>query len=160
MESTEERDSDDRPICQEMTEVPIEGEAQVDDTTVISQAVHAFGHALQNLESDFDRADMRSQLDHIFSQGNEDMSSTITYDILNLQKSNLKPTSPSMVWLTVGGYRNKQVQLYENLIKFTEDHPELPVSVCSLPCEDSYDKVLPYEGSCCWVCVSTKEIAV
>lgn len=55
-------------------------------------------------------------------------------------------------WIRVGEYKDGELKLNLPEIRFRMDEPEVPTSVCSLPCVAGQAKKYVEGGKCCWHC--------
>ncbi|XP_067123337.1 metabotropic glutamate receptor 6-like [Centruroides vittatus] len=55
-------------------------------------------------------------------------------------------------WIQVGEYKDGELELNLSQIRFRMDNPNVPISVCSLPCRKGQAKKFLEGESCCWHC--------
>ncbi|CAL4156056.1 unnamed protein product, partial [Meganyctiphanes norvegica] len=160
----------DLPPCtgeERLTAENTEFEAQLQ---FVSDAVMAFAYAFRNLHQEFchglpglckamDPIDGKILLDYLqkvnftgLSGDNFKFDSMgdgpARYNIIHF-----KQTSPGQyAWVTVGDYRDGQLNLRRNEIQYNLDKPATPPSVCSYPCLEGQAKKLIEGETCCWHC--------
>ncbi|XP_035227551.1 metabotropic glutamate receptor 4-like, partial [Stegodyphus dumicola] len=136
----------------------------------VSDSVLAFAFALKNLHSDVcegkrglcekmnpvDGAELLTYLKNVSFKGlsgdefqfANNGDGPARYNIIHF-----KQISPGHYkWVRVGEYKDGELKISLPDIRFRLDEPEMPTSVCSLPCSVGQAKKYVEGGKCCWHC--------
>ncbi|XP_023224287.1 metabotropic glutamate receptor 7-like [Centruroides sculpturatus] len=136
----------------------------------VSDAVLAFAHALKMMHNDFCHGklglcanmkwnngtillDYLKKVSFVGLSGDEFRFSAsgdgpARYNIIHFKQI----TPGNYKWIQVGEYKNGELELNLSEVRFRIDNPEMPLSVCSLPCKKGQAKKLLEGESCCWHC--------
>ncbi|XP_067128355.1 metabotropic glutamate receptor-like [Centruroides vittatus] len=136
----------------------------------VSDAVLAFAHALKMMHNDFCYGklglcanmkwnngtillDYLKKVSFVGLSGDEFRFSAsgdgpARYNIIHFKQI----TPGNYKWIQVGEYKNGELELNLSQVRFRIDNPEMPLSVCSLPCKKGQAKKFLEGESCCWHC--------
>ncbi|XP_053202702.1 metabotropic glutamate receptor 6-like [Panonychus citri] len=78
----------------------------------------------------------------------ENQNGPIRYNILHFKRTG----KDSWAWVKVGKYQDGILNLNMESVRFTDESPGIPLSVCSPPCEKGQAKKYIDGEKCCWHC--------